>query len=241
MADPNPKYNDQSTYNKFNADCGCDDKDSCSCSDDCNICCPIGTVAVVDDCGNTVGCLNPNDAEHYEASQIKCAEGFVKTLHPVTGEFLGCLHPTDAASLISLLDPSINPPVVPDSDKMSFLPYMYTDVNVVSSLLTPISPTFPTANNVVNLVPGSNTFTFYTNLERNNCHDEITMNIVSLTATSVTFNGGSTSAVIPVGVIQLFLQIEVDNAAPAGNYPFELNFTSANCDPVQVLIEYVKS
>jgi len=118
---PNPKYDLQNTYNKFQA-CDCDDKSDCSCDANCNVCCPIGTVAVTDDCGNIVGCLSPNDAEHFNASQIKCAEGFQKTFNPNTGEFLGCLHPADASALIAQLSPTIDPqPSTPSIERFNLI------------------------------------------------------------------------------------------------------------------------
>lgn len=97
---PNPKYDTQSQYNKHQA--GCEDGD-CNKNDECG-CCPPGLVAVVDPCGKHLGCLTPNDAEHYSTSLTKCPEGYVKALHPTTGEFIGCLSAEDFVTVINTLN-----------------------------------------------------------------------------------------------------------------------------------------
>lgn len=93
--EPNPKYNLPTVYNKYQ---GCEGesepKEDCSC-------CPPGLVAVYDECNRHLGCVTPNDAEHLMMSQQKCPEGYVKTIHPTTGEFLGCLPPADALSILN--------------------------------------------------------------------------------------------------------------------------------------------
>lgn len=93
---PNPKYDNQTAYNKHQA---CEDKplaEGCSC-------CPPGLVAVYDDCGNHIGCVTPNDAEHLETALVKCPEGFVKLIHPVTGEFFGCVSEANFAALYTAI------------------------------------------------------------------------------------------------------------------------------------------
>lgn len=93
---PNPKYDLQTAYNKYQA---CEDKpaaEGCSC-------CPPGLVGVYDDCGKHIGCVTPNDAEHLESSMITCTEGFVKLMHPTTGDFLGCVSEANFATLYAAL------------------------------------------------------------------------------------------------------------------------------------------
>lgn len=91
---PNPKYDAQSAYNKHQ---GCENETKKDCS-----CCPPGLIAIYDCDGIHAGCLTPNDAEAYNNSKIKCQEGYVKTFHPTTGDFIGCLAPADAISIINL-------------------------------------------------------------------------------------------------------------------------------------------
>lgn len=100
---PNPKYDQQSQYNKHQS--GCEDG-NCPENEDCG-CCPPGLVAVNDSCGNHLGCLTPNDAEHYADSLKTCAEGYVKAYHPITGEFLGCIPTADYISLLTALNPPV--------------------------------------------------------------------------------------------------------------------------------------
>lgn len=110
MPTPNPKYNDQSIYNKHQEGCG--DGDCNSCNDDCG-CCPPGLVAVYDCKGAHAGCLTPNDAAVYNNSQESCAEGYVKLFHPINGEYMGCVTPEDASILIAQLDPAVLPVPTP--------------------------------------------------------------------------------------------------------------------------------
>ena len=70
-------------------------------------CCPIGYVAIYDECGKFAGCVTPQEAEDYNNSKKECAEGYVKVVHPVTGDFIGCVVPADAQSLIASLTPEM--------------------------------------------------------------------------------------------------------------------------------------
>ncbi|PHS05095.1 MAG: hypothetical protein COA88_12805 [Kordia sp.] len=109
MPTPNPKYDDQSTYNKHQGDCGDGD---CGSSDDCG-CCPPGLVAVYDCKGTHAGCLTPNDAAVYNNSLETCAEGFLKFFHPITGEYMGCATPEEISTLSAQLDPAVSPVPTP--------------------------------------------------------------------------------------------------------------------------------
>ena len=104
-----PKYDEQSVYSKYQADCDTP-IDACEC-------CPPGLVAVFDDCGHKAGCLTPHDAEHYNMNKIKCAEGYMKLVDPNTGDFLGCVTPEEASILLAQLSPTIDPVPTPETSE----------------------------------------------------------------------------------------------------------------------------
>lgn len=82
---------------------------TCSCDinpKDCE-CCPVGFVAIYDDCGKFAGCVSPQEAEDYNNGKIQCGDGFVKVINPVTGDFVGCVLTADAAALIASLTPAM--------------------------------------------------------------------------------------------------------------------------------------
>lgn len=94
-------YGLQSEYLKHNADCGCEDSTSCGCtSDDCG-CCPIGTVAVYDDCGKHISCLTPVDASQYYTDTVDVPEGFIKLTDPTTGALIGLVTIADYAAYLA--------------------------------------------------------------------------------------------------------------------------------------------
>jgi len=104
-------YDNQTTYNKFNAkDCTCEDKSNCTCGcksgcppkEKCG-CCPVGLVEVKDKDGNNIGCLSPNDAQEYMTNTFRCPDGYIRLLEPVTFRFLGCLTPTEYAEYVAAL------------------------------------------------------------------------------------------------------------------------------------------
>ena len=82
-------YDEQSTYQKFNADCDCEEGACSTCKDDSCGCCPVGLVAVEDNTGVNIGCLSPNDAEQYMANTFRCPDGYVRVI--AGGKFLACL------------------------------------------------------------------------------------------------------------------------------------------------------
>lgn len=97
-------YGPQSEYNKFQSTCdceNCDSNESCSCktSDDCG-CCPVGTVAIYDDCGKHIGCLNPSDAAQYFVDTVDVPEGFIKIIGP-DGEYIGLLTIADYGTYLT--------------------------------------------------------------------------------------------------------------------------------------------
>jgi hypothetical protein len=67
------------------------------CGDDKCGCCPPGLVEVVDNQGNVVSCLTPNDAEQFYKNIYKCDAGFVKVFD-LSGDFIGCLSVNDYAT-----------------------------------------------------------------------------------------------------------------------------------------------
>lgn len=92
-------YDDQSTYNKFNAECECEDKDNCGCKDDSCGCCPVGLVEVQDNTGEAIACLSPSDAEQYMANTFRCPDGYVRVVSG--GKFLCCLTVTDYVAYLA--------------------------------------------------------------------------------------------------------------------------------------------
>lgn len=98
-------YDNQTTYNKFNAKpCTCEDKTNCTCGG-CNDacppeekcgCCPTGLVSVQDKDGLNIGCLSPNDAELYMKNTFKCTDGYIRVLDDASN-FIGCLTPDEYA------------------------------------------------------------------------------------------------------------------------------------------------
>jgi hypothetical protein len=102
-------YTDSKEYMKFQKEkstkgCGCENKDTCSCEEECS-CCPVGTVALYDDAGHHIGCLTPNDAELYEKNTHLCEQGFVKLIRTSDGEFLGCVSEDKYAELYEAINP----------------------------------------------------------------------------------------------------------------------------------------
>ena len=104
-----PKYDDQNIYSKHQA--GCDaTQDTCEC-------CPPGLVAVFDECGNKAGCLTPHDAEHYNKNKHTCGEGYMKLVDPNTGDFLGCVTPEEASTLLAQLSDTIDHVPTPETSE----------------------------------------------------------------------------------------------------------------------------
>lgn len=66
-------------------------------------CCPPGLISIEDSTGNNIGCLTPNDAEMYTKNTYKCSDNLVKTIHPSTGVFIGCLTIADYIAFIDSL------------------------------------------------------------------------------------------------------------------------------------------
>ena len=86
----------------------CDCNSNCGCSE-CNRedCCPLGSVAIYDECGKFAGCVSPEEAKDYNNSKHVCAPGYAKAIDPVTGEFVGCFVPADFSSVIGDLTPDM--------------------------------------------------------------------------------------------------------------------------------------
>lgn len=88
-------YDDKTVYAKYLKE-KCDGE----CSDPSCGCCPPGLLSVEDSTGNNIGCLTPNDAELYLKNTYKCADNLVKTIHPTTQVFIGCLTIADYLAFI---------------------------------------------------------------------------------------------------------------------------------------------
>jgi len=69
-------------------------------------CCPPGLVAVKTDDGQLVGCLTPNDAELYNASNKSCTDGYVALYKTGTPNvYLGCVSEENFAALYAQVNP----------------------------------------------------------------------------------------------------------------------------------------
>lgn len=109
---PDPRYDDQTVYNKHQSSCETDEE--CSNTSDCGCCAP-GLVQVYDECGKPAGCLTPNDAALYNANKVVPAEGFVKFQNPSTCEFIGMVPVSDVPTLLDAYCNScaVSPPQPP--------------------------------------------------------------------------------------------------------------------------------
>ncbi len=87
--------------------CDCNSS-TCSCTNPNNCeCCPVGYVAIYDECGKFAGCVTPLEAKDYNNTKKSCAEGYVHLEHPVTGDSVGCVPVADVATVIAALTPVI--------------------------------------------------------------------------------------------------------------------------------------
>lgn len=113
----NTDYTDQRNYIKFlknkciesigGTPCDeCNEPCSGECDDDCT-CCPPGLIAVYDDNGKHIACLTPNDAEVFNKSTFKCADGFIKLYDKTQTDplFVGCVSEDNFVSLNAALNP----------------------------------------------------------------------------------------------------------------------------------------
>lgn len=200
MADaPNPKYNDQNIYNKHQVDCDCEDKTACGCGPTC----PVGTIAVTDECGNVISCLTPNDAEHYKTACITCPPGYQKTLHPITGEFIGCLTPEEARESLAQLSPDIDPVATPPAQEQFNI---VTDPPAINnSELTAFSETIPVE------------------IDRIELSDPLIVQLGTANPppAGVTIVGGP-ALVMAGDASTIDVEISVPDTISAGSYPFDL-------------------
>lgn len=89
-------YSTFSDYAKFlKKKCEHEEHEHCGCkTEECGCCAP-GLVAVEDNAGKHIACLTPNDAQIFMSSSFKCADGYIKVIDTVTGDFVGCLTPDE--------------------------------------------------------------------------------------------------------------------------------------------------
>jgi len=79
----------------------------CDCNSKCDECCPIGSVAIFDECGKFAGCVSPEEAKDYNNDKHKCPTGYAKAIDPVSGELIGCFTPADYATIITAVTPAM--------------------------------------------------------------------------------------------------------------------------------------
>jgi hypothetical protein len=212
-------YDPQSNYNKHQGGCGCDDPKNCDCpKDDCS-CCPPGLVAVFSDCNEHAGCLTPHDAEEYNNSQVKCGEGFVKLIDPVTGAFIGCVTPEEYSTIIAQLSPIIDP--VP----------------------SPVSGQFNVRNAAINIA-NNELFAFTTdvtvNVDRLGFDGGIVIQFGTIAplAAGITLLGGP-QLLMQGAESSLAITIDVDNTVSADTYNFNIELIGGGLTkviPVEIIL-----
>ena len=78
-------------------------------------------------------------------------------------------------------------------------------------------------------------------IERNNCFEDLTIKITNLGAFDVLFAGITDTLVLPLDFEAIFaLDMDLDNAAPDGNYQFELVFSTPLCGSIKYNMEFIK-
>lgn len=203
-------FDAQSSYAKFQSGCSCEGDCKCGKSQDCG-CCPIGTVAVTDECGKHIGCLSPNDAQLLKISQHIPTEGYVKLFHPTTGIYLGDVTPTYAIEFMAAIDNTITPPEVPGQFNASL------------------------SSNSINMTAPEDELTdteaVVFSVDRISCSDPIIVQFSGSVPAGVTFLGGALSLVIPEGSSYVLDGIEIDDQVDAGS--FDLVIVFAGCGNTQ--------
>lgn len=197
-------FDNQSTYAKFNGGCDCKGECSCGKSENCG-CCPIGTVAVTDDCGKHVGCLSPNDASEYEIRKHVPATGYVKLFHPTTGAYLGDVTPADALAFMASIDDTITPPEMPGA----FNPSLSSYEIAMSAPADDATDTEPLAFAV----------------DRVSCTQGIIIQFSGTVPAGVSFLGGAMSLLIPEGQSVIMDGIEIDDQVNAGTINLVIAFS----------------
>jgi hypothetical protein len=208
-------YDNSSVYNKYASDCescGSSDSSSCGCntsSSDCG-CCPVGTVAIYDDCGKHLGCLTPTDADKFVNAKLEVPEGYVKVFHPTTGDYLGALPPAQAIELLNFLngDGVVTVPVA-----------TFNVVAPVPSVLT----------GMVELTADEsdpNTRDVVITIDRVNM-DEIIVASISGTAEDITFYPSGTTTPISSELSEITVSFAWGNTVTAGDHFFNVTLTSS--------------
>lgn len=208
------EFDSQDVYNKHQPDCDCEGGENCSsCKDDCG-CCPPGLVSVTDCNGKHLACLTPNDVAAYKVNSHIPPTGFLKTFHPITGDYLGDLPPQQSLDLIAALDPNVDP--------------------------APVQETFnPATTDAVSLqaAPDGETRTVNVDLEvdRISCEEGVTVGISGTFPTGMSFLSGATSLAINSGVSVLSNGIEIDDQVAVGTYNLTLVYTACGESKNKVL------
>lgn len=205
-------FDAQSTYNKFQ---GCDCEGECSCgkSEQCG-CCPVGTVAVTDDCGKHVGCLSPNDASVYKINKHIPPTGYIKLFNPTTGDYLGDTTPQQAIEIMA----AINPAIVPIPPAGVFNPSFSTNSIALAA---------PADDATSEIALGFA-------VDRISCTEGIVIQFSSGTPAGFTFLDGETSLLIGTGTSTLFDGIMIDDQVDAGVYEILIAFTG--CSNTQTIV-----
>lgn len=207
-------FDAQSSYAKFQNGCSCKGECKCGKSQNCG-CCPVGTVAVTDDCGKHIGCLSPNDAQLLKISQHIPIEGYVKLFHPTTGIYLGDVTPTYAIEFMAAIDNTITPPVEAGQYNAS-----------VSS--NEISMTAPADG-------FTDTEAVVFSVDRVSCTDPITVQFSGVVPAGVTFLGGALSLSIPADQSYILDGIEIDDQVNAGSFNLTIVFSGCSNNKTQVI------
>ena len=208
-------FDAQSSYAKFQTS-GCSCKGECKCgkSQDCG-CCPVGTVAVTDDCGKHVGCLSPNDAQLLKISQHIPIEGYVKLFHPTTGIYLGDVTPTYAIEFMAAIDSSITPPEVPGQFNASL-----------------------SSNSIAMTAPGAeltDSEAVVFSVDRLTCSDAIVVQFSGTVPSGVSFLGGALSLAISPDESYVLDGILIDDQVNAGSFDLTIVFSGCGNTQTQTL------
>ena len=188
------KYTEQKDYAKYSS---CDESIG-------GLVCPVGTVMRYTSCGKQMGCVTPKDYEQLEIVDIDVPEGYVKAVHPLTGEFLGALTSSDYKIVLDTINQSTG---------SSFNAFIK---DVALSLQNPYVISDTKANAVAN---GIN-IDFA--IDRINCNDTIIASLVG--NSNITFSGGSTLYSIPNSQSVFNSSLEINAAIPTGTYLMQVVF-----------------
>jgi hypothetical protein len=236
-------YGAQTEYLKHNSGCDCDSEESCGCgtSDDCG-CCPIGTIAIYDDCGKHLSCLTPEDASQYFIDTLDVPEGFVKVIGS-GGEYIGLLTVADyntylastgaGLAFVTTGPITITPTVgVPGS----FDVVVQSSVNPFNAKVAEPSDSFPFTGAIAGGNAEMNNLTF----DRNAFYGDLVITFDSLPA-------GFTAVVPTITVPANKSRVDTVTTFPtinwtvqtAGTYNMNLIVTPAGLSPVTMVVTIV--